>query len=63
MERAVQILRTESAEVDLDTIVDHYGPLNPTATLAMLDRIADTESLLEEYPYLGRPGRNPPPVT
>lgn len=53
----MHILRTESAELDLDKIVDHYGPLNPTATLAMLDRIAETESLLTQYPHLGRPGR------
>lgn len=57
MERDVHVLRTESAEVDLDAIVDHYGPLNPTATLAMLDRIAETEALLTQYPHLGRPGR------
>lgn len=53
----MQVLRTESAENDLDAIAGYYGPLNPTATLAILDRVADAEATLGEYPFFGRTGR------
>lgn len=53
----VRVLRTKSAESDLDAIADYYGALNPMAALHLLDRIAETEATLSEYPYIGRVGR------
>ena len=53
----MRVLRTESAEADLDAIADYYGQLNVQATLHILDRIAQVEAVLSEYPYIGRTGR------
>jgi toxin ParE1/3/4 len=53
----VIVLRTETAEADLDAIADYYGALNPAAALHLLDRIAQTESTLSDYPLIGRAGR------
>lgn len=51
------VLRTESAESDLDAIADYYGGLNPRVALRLLDRISEVEATLCEYPYIGRIGR------
>jgi addiction module RelE/StbE family toxin len=53
----VRVLRTESAESDLDAIADYFGQLNPQATLHMLDRIFEVEATLNDYPYVGKTGR------
>lgn len=53
----MRVSRTETAESDLDAITDYFGGLNPQATLHMLDRIADVEATLSDYPLIGRAGR------
>lgn len=55
----MRVLRAESAEADLDAIAEYFGALNPTATLAMLDRITAVEATLADYPLIGRSGRVP----
>lgn len=59
MRRAVQVFRTESAEADLDSIAAYYGHLNPSATLALLDAVAQAEMLLADHPSIGRTGKVP----
>lgn len=53
----VQVLRTESAESDLDAIASYYGDMNSVAALHLLDRIAEVETTLSDYPYIGHVGR------
>lgn len=53
----MRVLRTESAERDLDAIGEYYGALNPSATLGLLDRLADAEVALADHSGIGRPGR------
>lgn len=53
----MRVLRATSAKADLDSITDYFGQRNPVAALAMLDRIATAQALLETHPLIGHPGR------
>jgi len=55
----VRVFRALGAKADLDAIADYFGPRNPVATLAMLDRITAAEDLLAIHPHIGHPGRAP----
>lgn len=57
MRHAVNVSRSSSARSDLSGIADYYGPLNPIATLEMLDRVAGVERMLSDHPLVGRTGR------
>jgi len=51
------VLWTRGARGDLFAVFDYIARDNPTAADAVLDRVEEVVSRLEDHPGLGRPGR------
>jgi toxin ParE1/3/4 len=55
----MNILWTDPAEADLDSIVEYILADNPQAALSMYERIRERVGRLGNFPFTGRPGRLP----
>jgi plasmid stabilization system protein ParE len=50
---------TEPANADFLGIIEWLNARNPTAAARVGRRILDTVEILNDHPYLGKPGRSP----
>jgi toxin ParE1/3/4 len=55
----VRVFVAASAEADVESIKDYYGPRNPAATDLLLARMGAAVTLLAIHPLIGHSGRVP----